>query len=647
MIGVRLSNQVNWLLFLSVASKKFFEYTLIAEDFDKVADSDLDLIVTDFETDYSGQVKVVVFGKDFFSFEDLQQYVSFQQRVDDEYVNSLELLLEKVPDEALDCLPSIGESEESGEMTLGEPESKKSEDSSVFDGLPLGDLEVQEVFDDVVSVSIENLGGDSFEEDRPSSLDCDSAELDKLASLSDALFDKFGGDSTRFDPNFVKTPEAEIEADNRIVKSVDEALKGLFEEEKNFEESLDNAEEMTRTLREEKVPEPQSFKESAEEESLFEKMMKESRSQEILRGFSESTKSVPTVEYQKENESWLSSLAEEKEARVKTLGEKKVEEQSRQSVQESVANESRKSQYIVQSASPYNGLSTSTKPMVASHRISACFSVPNVPVVKPKQQSRQLRGVNQSKSSRRKVILVGGAGYDSFSTTVAINLAYDYRRYYNKNVLLIDLDCVSGGATHTLKLSDRTQCSIASLFTQDFKFYCNKLANFVATVNVGGVSLDVVTACFLDFISPVDRELIENYSNFSSVFMNILESTKYETIVVDMGSIDRLTAMQSSLLKNGCFLSLVCVNSESRQVLSSQAQTLGEVPGDYNILFTKSPSVLNTARLSQQLGRNVLGQVSDYPSPNVDLPLYSNMVNSPVQKEWFEILRTLLGVREY
>lgn len=639
MIGIDLQDSKNLIMFLSVARKKFFDYGIVSSDY-----NDFDFILTDYDREYPDKVQVVKFGKDIMSFEDLQNYIPFATRVDDDYVNSIDELLDSIPDEAIDQLPSLEESSLSEEMTLGDRDSSIE---SILDSLPLGADEMQDVLDDLVPVSIgENKRGSDSYESISRTLDDSQMDYDKLTELTDSLLEKV---SSRGDlePEGFRTPEPEIQQDIKINSAVDEALQGLFAEEELFSSSIKSSKEALETLREEKAPETPKTDSFENEETLYSKMQKEARTQEILSGFAEQTQTSESINYSAENESWFNQVSNEQQRKSETLRETRIEESVKDKVAQAVTNESTQSKYIIQSASPYNSLSNSNKPLVATHRISACFNVPNVPAVKPKQQSRQLRGGRQNGSSRRKVIIVGGAGYNSFSTTTAINLAYDYRRYYNKNALLIDLDCVSGGVTHNLNLDARTQCSIAALFTQDFKFYCNKLANFVATVNVGGISLDVITACFLDFINPVDRELIENYTNFSNVFLNMLESTNYETIIVDIGCIDRLTVMQSALLKNGNFLSLVCVNSESRQVLEHQAKALREVSGDYNVIFTKTPNVLNTARLSQQMGRNVIGQITDYPSPNVDLPLYSNMVNTPVQKEWYEILKTLLGVREY
>lgn len=640
MIGIDLKESKNLIKFFNVAKRKFFDFSIVSGDYD-----DFDFILTDHDGQYPDKVQVVKFGKDIMSFEDLQNYIPFASRIDDDCVDSIEELLDSVPDEAIDQLPSLEESSKSEEMTLG----GKDEANSILDSLPLRADDMQDIFEDLVPVSIDrNVKNNDAYESSPRTLDDSQMDYAKLTELTDSLLERISNKES-LEPEGFKTPEPEIQQDIKISSAVDEALQGLFAEEKVFSRTLKSSEESEKTLREEKVPHSQRVVSFESEETLYNKMQKEARTQSILSGFMEQTQlqADKSIDTSVENESWLNKIGTEQQKKLGALREAEVEKAAQESFAKSVVSETVQSRYIVQSASPYNSLSTNSKPMVATHRISACFNVPNVPVIKSKQQNRQLRGGRQNGSSRRKVIIVGGAGYDSFSTTTAINLAYDYRRYYNKNVLLIDLDCVSGGVTHNLNLDARTQCSIAALFTQDFKFYTNKLTNFVATVNVGGVSLDVITACFLDFINPVDRELIENYTNFSNVFLNMLESTNYEMIIVDIGSIDRLTVMQSALLKNGNFLSLICVNSESRQKLEHQAKNLREVSGDYNVIFTKTPNILNTARLSQQMGRNVIGQITDYPTPNVDLPLYSNMVNTPVQKEWYEILKTLLGVREY
>lgn len=653
MIGVKLNSATNINNFLDVAKTKFFDFIFVVDDF-----SNIDFLVTDDENFENPSIKIVYFGRDISSFAELQDYVAFTPRVDKEYVDSCDSLLDDA-DTLLESLVADSPVEE-GDLTLGE----ETHEEHPFD--TLGDMNgfLQDVLEDTVAVPI---GVDSNNDEYAfEGVNTDSTiDYAKLEEISDALVNQYNKNN-QGENDFIVTPESEIKAENAINDTVSAALKGLFTENVAFEEITNNTQKaVEETLRE---PTPISGGLTVEdlfdslEEPLFERQVNENRTQQILSGFNESVQTRPVADYSAEEHQFESIFQTEKSTRVDTLREESFVNDAMQSVKNAQAQEiSQQSQilntqslYVKQGSSPYevqsgkvsNSLAVPTAPILGNNRISACFKVPAIQVAQPKNQSRQLRGKRQSQSSRRKVIIVGGAGYNSFSTTVAINLAFDYRRYYNQNALLIDLDCVSGGTTHVLNLDSRVQCSIANLFTHDFKFYCNKLANFVATSNVSGISLDVITACFLDYINPVDRELIENY-DFSSALLNFIEYSNYETIIVDIGSVDRLTNMQQTLLKNNNFLSLLCANAENQQVLQGQLKTLGEIYGDYAVIFTKAPNALNTPRLSQQIGRNVIGQVTNYPTPNVDLPIYSNMNNTPVYNEWYAILKTLLGVREY
>lgn len=235
-----------------------------------------------------------------------------------------------------------------------------------------------------------------------------------------------------------------------------------------------------------------------------------------------------------------------------------------------------------------------------------------------------------------KVYIVAGAIKGAGSSTVAYNLAHSIARNSN-STLLIDLDFINNSISNWFNINECYDSSIDVAFNgQPFENYLNNISGSVARVSIGKRTVSVI-GC--NSINRYDSKGRMTLCNFNYVpFIKAL-ATRFNNIVVDIGSLSSIEPYQKALLNCFDFKSFVCYGSRDIDEVKESLHNVYNVSGYYTALLCNSAPNINRIVIEKTIRRPICGVIY-HSSRYYDGCNYLYEDDTELKGYWSEFLTT-------
>lgn len=252
-----------------------------------------------------------------------------------------------------------------------------------------------------------------------------------------------------------------------------------------------------------------------------------------------------------------------------------------------------------------------------------------------KQKSGGLKIGRKSTNRKSAIYVFAGALKNCGSSTIAYNFAYSLAKI-NSNVLLIDLDFVDNDLTEWFKTSDIEDCGIDVPFKGiNFEVYLSEFENYVNKINIGSRRLSFLNCRKLVSYTPENRVVLSNFN-----YMRLLKalSTKYTTIVVDIGCLAPIANYQSIIMMENDCKKFVCYGSSNTSEINESSRNVYRVKSNFEVVLSKAPININRISIEKALNKPISGVVYNSPRfyPGCNL-LYEDDEN-PLKSAWSKFI---------
>lgn len=271
----------------------------------------------------------------------------------------------------------------------------------------------------------------------------------------------------------------------------------------------------------------------------------------------------------------------------------------------------------------------------------ATFKIPVIPesLIPQKPKVGRLRIGGKRNTAKSNIFLIGSTIGGVGGTTVAYNLAYSLKRNNPDDVLLIDLDFLASRLNNLLSIEDYNKYSISNAFTNEYIDFVQNIQYSVSHKILGDDrEVSILTSINYNELSPQDIKIVDSYD-----FTKLLQSltTKFKTIIVDIGNLSTPKEYQKILLSNKDFKSVLIYDGTSDSSIKSCINTTQRLLGDWRMILTKVPRGLNRITVEKETHIQVLGTIPSIENYCDAVSLLEKDRNSNVVNSWSEILKNL------
>lgn len=221
-------------------------------------------------------------------------------------------------------------------------------------------------------------------------------------------------------------------------------------------------------------------------------------------------------------------------------------------------------------------------------------------------KSGGLRIGRKSTNRRSATYIFAGAKKNCGSSTIAYNFAHSLAKI-NSNVLLIDLDFVDNDLTEWFNTGKLIDCGIDVPFKgMPFDKYLKDIDNYVTKISLGNRRLSFLNCRKIVEYSADNRSVLSSFD-----YMSLIKalSTRYTTIVVDIGCIAPIEKYQERILSSNDCKKFVCYGAGSTSDINESLRNVYYIKSDYDAVLSKAPNNINRITIEKAIKKPIVGVI--------------------------------------